>query len=170
MGKIVKLLSLYINKIKVRGYKDMKKIDEIYMFINQNSEWNKETIIKKVLQKFNISQATAQAYYYMWKKEYMKGANCVPKGNSKIKQEQKQKAGPKDGKLKEKNKEVINDGLKIKEGIIIKGKYGTYIKEKNKVTVGDVTFKSVEDVEEYKKKEITLFYKRLAEVIDVMKL
>lgn len=149
----------------------MRKIDEIYKFINENSERDKDTIIKKALKKFNVSQASAQAYYYMWKKEFMKGANCVPK---KLKTNLQSKQGipveTKKEKLKEEAIEVINDDLKVKKGTIVKGKYGIYIKEKNQVTSGEVIFKTAEDIEEYRKKEITLFYKRLSEIMDVMKL
>lgn len=126
----------------------MKKIDEIYKFINENLECNKETIIKKLIKKFDISHANAQSYYYKWKKEFMKDENCVPKEAT----------------------DIINDDLKIKQATVIKGKYGIYIKDKNKVIAGDITFKDAEDIEEYRKKEISLFYKRLSEIMDVMKL
>lgn len=141
----------------------MKKIDEIYKFINENSEWNKETIIKKVLKKFNVSQASAQAYYYMWKKEFMKGANCVPK-KSKNNLETKVET------YKEPAKEEAKSNLRLENGKVIKGKYGVYIKEGKKVIAGEEVFKSIEDLETYKKKEIALFYERLSEIYDVFEL
>lgn len=141
----------------------MRKIDEIYKYINENSERDKDTIIKKVLKKFNVSQASAQAYYYMWKKEFMKSANCVPKKtkeNLQTKQETHKKP----------EKEEAKSNLRLENGKVIKCKYGVYIKEGKKVIAGEEVFKSVEDLEAYKKKEIALFYKRLSEIMDVMNL
>lgn len=126
----------------------MSKIDEIYKYINANAKFKKETIIARVAEKYKVSPSSAQSYYYKWKKEFMKGANCIPK----------------------KSDEVVNDDLKIKEGTIVKGKYGVYIKDKNKLIAGDIIFRTAEDIEAYRKSEITLFYARLSEIMDGMKL
>ena len=140
----------------------MKKIDEIYKFINENAEYRKETIIKKVVKRFNISQEDAQDYYYKWKKEFMKGANCVPK-NPKGDLQLEEKEEPKKEKL-------INNDLKIEQATFIKGKYGLYIKQGKKVIAGDEVFRSIEDLEAYKKKEVALFYARLSEIHDIFEL
>lgn len=143
----------------------MKKIDEIYKFINENAEYRKETIIKKVVKRFEVSPASAQAYYYKWKKAFMKGANCVPK-NPKSDLQLEKKEEPK----KEKLIEVTNNDLKIEQAAVIKGKYGLYIKEGKKVIAGDEVFRSIEDLEAYKKKEVALFYARLSEIYDIFEL
>lgn len=126
----------------------MKKIEEVFKFINENLQDDKKTIMGKVVKKFNVSQDSAQGYYYKWKKIFMKNEDCVP--NEVI--------------------EFVNDDLKVEEATVIKGKYGIYIKYKNRVIAGDVIFKTAEDIEEYRKKEIALFYARLSEIMDVMKL
>lgn len=142
----------------------MKKIDEIYKFINENAEYRKETIIKKVVKRFEVSPASAQSYYYKWKKEFMKGANCVPKNTNNSQLEQKE--DPKNEKLIE----VTNNDLKIEQATFIKGKYGLYIKQGKKVIAGDEVFRSIEDLEAYKKKEVALFYARLSEIHDIFEL
>ena len=126
----------------------MRKIDEIYKYMNANAEFKKETIIARVAEKYKVAPETAQTYYYKWKKVYTKSSNCVPRRCS----------------------EAVNDDLKIKEGTIIKGKYGVYIKDENKLIVGDVIFRTEEDIEKYRTSEIALFYARLSEIMDVMKL
>jgi len=151
----------------------MKKIDEICKYINENMDKNpkmdKEVIIPRVAKKYKVSPDTARTYYYAWKKKYMKGANCVPKKtNLQVKQAVKEK--PKKEKVNKETRDVNNYGLKIEEATVIKGKYGIYIKDKNKVIAGDIIFKDAEDIEEYRKKEMDLFYKRLSEIMDVMNL
>lgn len=146
----------------MKGYDFMKKIDEICEYINKKSGLDKEIIIPRVAKKYKVSPESARIYYYKWKKTYMKGANCVPKKtNLQIKQVAKED---------HKKEKVNNYGLKIEEATVIKGEYGIYIKDKNKVIAGDIIFKDAEDIEEYRKKEIDLFYKRLSEIMDVMNL
>ena len=146
----------------------MRKIDEIFMFINAYSERDKEVIIKKVAKKFEISIDTAKTYYYRWKREYMKTSKCVPKDikiNLKPKQVN-QEVLKKDELIKIKD----NNKLKKQDAVVIKGECGIYIKEGNRVIAGDVIFNNSEDIENYRKKEIAVFYKRLSEIMDVMNL
>jgi len=146
----------------------MRKIDEIFMFINAYSERDKEVIIKKVAKKFEISIDTAKTYYYRWKREYMKTSKCVPK-DTKINLKPKQvnqEVLKKDELIKIKD----NNKLKKQDAVVIKGECGIYIKEGNRVIAGDVIFNNSEDIENYRKKEIAVFYKRLSEIMDVMNL
>ena len=58
----------------------MKMNDTIRnMFIGCES-MDKGKIIDRLMSKHGLKESTAKSYYYTWKKEFMGGANCVPKG------------------------------------------------------------------------------------------
>ena len=136
----------------------MRKIDEIYIYLNENSDKEKRVILKGMAKRFSISDKTSELYYYRWKKDFMNTPK-KPKTNLQPNQEKKVES-----------KEVKNNKLKKQQAIVIKGEYGIYIKEGNKVISGDIIFEDAEEIEEYKKKEIALFYRRLSEIMDVMNL
>lgn len=52
----------------------------------------------------------------------------------------------------------------------IKGQYADYIRDGDKVICGEEVFYSIDDLEEYKKKEIANFYARLGEIYEVFEL
>ncbi|MDB1924080.1 hypothetical protein PMY56_13535 [Clostridium tertium] len=58
--------------------------------------------------------------------------------------------------------------LKIKK-LELEGEYGSYIREGNKVTAGEITFNSLQELEEYKKREIELFNLKMQEIEAVYK-
>ncbi|MGG7144910.1 hypothetical protein ACQPVP_15825 [Clostridium nigeriense] len=53
----------------------MKKIDEIYKYLNRNSSREKNQLLKNIAKKFELSDEDADKYYNSWKKEYMKPSN-----------------------------------------------------------------------------------------------
>ncbi|MGG7215371.1 hypothetical protein ACQPUY_17470 [Clostridium nigeriense] len=53
----------------------MKKIDEIYKYLNRNSSREKNQLLKNIAEKFELSNEDAEKYYNSWKKEYMKPSN-----------------------------------------------------------------------------------------------
>lgn len=57
----------------------MKKIDEVYEYLNKNLSKEKSQLLRNMVKKFSISDRTAELYYYRWKKEYMKTSKCIPK-------------------------------------------------------------------------------------------
>lgn len=76
-------------------------------------------------------------------------------------------------KSKEKSKEEVKgekvmSKLKIKK-VELEGEFGSYIREGNKVIAGEITFNSLEELEEYQRKEIELFNRRMEEIREVYK-
>lgn len=59
--------------------------------------------------------------------------------------------------------------LKIKK-VELEGEFGSYIREGNKVVAGEITFNSLEELEEYHRKEIELFNRRMEEIREVYKI
>lgn len=51
----------------------------------------------------------------------------------------------------------------------LEGEFGSYIREGDKVTAGEITFNSLQDLEEYKKREIELFNLKMQEIEAVYK-
>lgn len=75
-----------------------------------------------------------------------------------------------DGQMAEENKEEkAISKLKIKK-VELEGEFGSYIREGNKVIAGEITFNSLEELEEYQRKEIELFNKRMEEIREVYKI
>ena len=58
--------------------------------------------------------------------------------------------------------------LKVKK-VELEGEFGSYIREGNKVTAGEITFNSLQDLEEYKRREIELFNLKMQEIEAVYK-
>ena len=78
------------------------------------------------------------------------------------------------GQMVEESKEEVKEEktmskLKVKR-IELEGEFGSYIREGDKVTAGEITFNSLEELEEYKKKEIELFNRRMEEIKEVYKI
>lgn len=77
------------------------------------------------------------------------------------------------GKMVEESKEEVKEEkgmskLKIKK-VELEGEFGSYIREGNKVIAGEITFNSLEELEEYQRKEIELFNRRMEEIREVYK-
>lgn len=51
----------------------------------------------------------------------------------------------------------------------LEGEFGSYVREGNKVTAGEITFNSLQDLEEYKRREIELFNLKMQEIEAVYK-
>lgn len=68
--------------------------------------------------------------------------------------------------IKEKN---VMSKLRVKK-VELEGEFGSYIREGNKVVAGEITFNSLEELEEYQRKEIELFNKRMEEIREVYKI
>lgn len=157
----------------------MKKIDEMYKYLNENGGRDKDHLVKHLVKEFGISKKSAETYYYRWKKEFMKTTKCVPKDlvkkiNNKEVDEVKEKVREVekinvDHEPKEKVTEEKKSNLQV-TSMTIKGQYADYIKDGGKVICGEETFYSIEDLEEYKKREIASFYARLGEILEVFEL
>lgn len=158
----------------------MKKIDGIYKYLNENLGKEKEQLLKNMVKKFKISDKTAELYYYRWKKEFMNTSKCVPKDLvKKINNKEVEEVMKEEVKEVEKinvdhdTKDKITDEKKSNlqvTSMTIKGQYADYIKDGEKVICGEETFYSIEDLEEYKKREIANFYARLGEILEVFEL
>lgn len=77
------------------------------------------------------------------------------------------------GQMIEESKEEVKEEkamskLKIKK-VELEGEFGSYIREGNKVIAGEITFNSLEELEEYQRKEIELFNRRMEEIREVYK-
>lgn len=140
----------------------MRKIEEINSYLNINSHKEKEQLLSSIMKIFNISYKTAQLYYYKWKKEFMNTKTCIPEDEFK----------KVDSKNIDRNESIeLNRIRKLKiNKVVIEGEFGHYIKEGNKVIAGEVIFNSLEEVEEYEKKEIELFNKKIQEIKDVYRI
>lgn len=57
----------------------MKKIDEMYKYLNENGGKDKDYLVKHLVKEFGISKKSTETYYYRWKKEFMKTSKCVLK-------------------------------------------------------------------------------------------
>ncbi|MGG7058728.1 hypothetical protein ACQPUZ_10560 [Clostridium tertium] len=77
------------------------------------------------------------------------------------------------GQMGEESKEEVKgekamSKLKIKK-VELEGEFGSYIREGNKVIAGEITFNSLEELEEYQRKEIEIFNRRMEEIREVYK-
>lgn len=167
----------------------MTKLDEVIGYLNNNSEKSKDKLLIDLEKKFKLSSNSARQYYYKWKKEFIGSNECIPKEEKVVKVN---KPLPrKNGKfnydkiIAEAKEEVKNNAIATvnkateptKKSVLkivsakIKGKYGDYeLKEDGSVRAGEETFKSAEEVEEYRSREIANFMARLGEILDVMEM
>jgi len=58
----------------------MKMTDTIKVMFEGCESMDKGKVIDRLMSKHGLKESTAKSYYYTWKKEFMGGANCVPKG------------------------------------------------------------------------------------------
>jgi|GEM_PF-4149016 len=49
----------------------MSKKEEIYEFLKSNTHLQRQSAIKRVMEKFEVTETTAATYYASWRKEYM---------------------------------------------------------------------------------------------------
>lgn len=81
--------------------------------------------------------------------------------------EAKQKVQKDEKKIQERIKEEKKmSKLKVKR-IEVDGEFGSYVREGDKVLAGDITFNSLEEAENYYKKEIEILTNKIAEVKEV---
>lgn len=126
-------------------------LNDIEKFLNDNDNIEKAIAIKKIVEKFGLKKNAAESFYNNWRELYTASVD-VPK------------------KKKETKTTVKKNKLKILSAKI-KGEYGQYeLKEDGSVKAGEEIFKTVEDVEAYKSREIALFMARLGEILDVMQM
>ena len=153
----------------------MTKEDQAFKYFTDNTEKSKEKLIKEVVKKFRVAESSANIYYYRWKSEFMDTDNCIPKEEKKI-----EKPKPK-GKIKIQvphdtkpinvSKEEIFKKPKI---TIIDGKVDYNGKEfqikNDAVVVGEESFKSIDELEEYKKRQLKEFYSQIGEIAEVLEM
>lgn len=154
----------------------MTKEEQVFKYFTNNSENNKEKLIKAVVKKFNIAESSATTYYYRWKSEFMETENCIPKGEKKI--EVKPNASnktnlqvPHDTKPLDISKEEVfkKSKLKIKQGTI-QGELGEYEIIDGAVRVGEEIFKNESDLDRYRKEQLKQFYAQIGEIADVLEM
>ncbi|MDU7243242.1 hypothetical protein [Clostridium sp.] len=90
-----------------------------------------------------------------------------------IEKEDAKKIAKEVGRQLEKEIEEVKENksmpkLKVMK-VELEGEFGSYIREGNKVTAGEITFNSLQDLEEYKKREIELFNLKMQEIEAVYK-
>lgn len=141
--------------------------EEIIDFINRNEGNNtyRKDLIKMVSKKFDMREKTVEDYYYLWKKQYMKTDNCVPKNRTKDNGEIIKKKNGEKFLILDKS-ELLNSDFEVVQ--MIKGKYRMYEKQGHTVKVGDMIFRTESDIENYKKREIEKFMLELGEILEVM--
>lgn len=151
----------------------MTKEKLAFEYFNDNTEKNKEKLIKEVSKKFNIAESSANIYYYRWKSEFMGTENCVPKEVKKIEKpklkEKQEIKVPHDVVPIDTNKEIKKSNLRIKSGII-EGKYVDYQIINGTVKVGQEVFKNENDIERYRKEQLQQFYTQLGEIQEVLEM
>lgn len=152
----------------------MTKQDEIFKYFNENDGLEKEKLIKEVSKNFNIAESSATTFYYRWKKEFTGSDNCVPKKEKKV----EVKKNPKE-KIKINIPHDINpidtsklDVFKKPKITITEGKVDYngkefYIKD-GALVVGEERFKNIDELEEYKKRQLKEFYMQIGEIADVL--
>lgn len=147
----------------------MSNIEKIYKYLTEECEnEDKEKSIRLIKAKFKLTDALATRYYYEWKKKFMQNINCVPNtpAASKTKEIIKE-VKQKDTSKKEEESKPSKPKLKIKKAEI-EGEYGEYIISNDGVQLGDQLFKTPEDIEKYRLKELEEFYAQLREINEVM--
>ena len=138
-----------------------------------------KNLVNREFGKLKDEQDIEDATNYIFGEETKKLKEEIEKESSeKIKEEAKKVSEEVARQLeKEINKEVqeevkeekVMSKLKIKK-VELEGEFGSYIREGDKVTAGEITFNSLEELEEYKKKEIELFNRRMEEIKEVYKI
>lgn len=63
----------------LRGVDVVKMNDTIRAMFDGCENMDKGNILNMLISKYGVKESTAQTYYYTWKREFMNGANCVPK-------------------------------------------------------------------------------------------
>lgn len=153
----------------------MTKEEQVFKYFTNNSENNKEKLIKAVVKKFGIAESSANVYYYRWKSEYMETNNCVPKEEKKIEkpkiQERPKVIVPHDTKPLDVSKEEVfkKSKLKIKQGTI-QGELGEYEIIDGAVRVGEEIFKNESDLDRYRKEQLKQFYAQIGEIQEVLEM
>lgn len=152
----------------------MTKKEEIFKYLSENNEKDKEKLIEDIAGKFNFNKNTATTYYYEWKRKFMDNSNCVPKTEKKVEiktksKERKEILIPHDINPIDTSKLDVFKKPKI---TIIEGKVDYKGKEflikDGAVVVGEEKFKNKDDLEEYRKRQIQDFYKQIGEISDVL--
>lgn len=125
-------------------------LNDIEKFLNDNDNIEKAIAIKKIVEKFGLKKNAAVKIYNEWRESYAVSSNTTED--------------------KKETKPVKKNKLQIVSAKI-KGQFGSYeLKEDGSVRVGEETFKTAEDVEAYKSREIALFMAKLGEILDVMEM
>jgi len=152
----------------------MTKQKQINKYFNENDRLEKEKLIKGVSKKFNIAESSATTFYYRWKKEFTGSNNCVQKEekNIEVKEKPKEKQEikvPHETKPLDVSEEQVfkKPKITITEGKVdYKGKE-FYIKD-GALVVGEERFKNIDELEEYKKRQLKEFYMQIGEIAEVL--
>lgn len=174
-----------INKENVNMAKLQKEVTEFMKGLMEKGK-NKADVIEETLYKFpkaskNLvnrefgklkeEQDIADATDYIFGKEEAKE---IAKKVADNLEEELEKEEPIVEVKQEEIKEEVKEEKKVSKlkfrRVEIDGEFGSYVKEGNKVVAGEITFNSLEELEEYQRKEIELFNKRMEEIREVYKI
>ena len=151
---------------------DMSKLQkEVKVFIEGliKEGKNKSVVIEETLFKFpKLSKTMINTAYgnIQDELEIQSAAEYILEDSKKVKDVITKEEAKKIAKEVAENLEKeINpvSRLKIKK-IELEGEFGKYVKEGDKVIAGDIEFNSIDDLEEYRKKELELFNARINEI------
>lgn len=156
---------------------DMAKLqEEVREFMVEliKSDKSRPEVIKETIFKFPKLSKTAANNAYGKIQEELEiedAVNYIFEDTNKIKtvvkKEEAKKVVEEVSRQVEKEIAAIKPSkLKIKK-IELEGEFGSYIREGNKVIAGEIIFNSLEELQEYKRKEIELFNLRMKEIEDV---
>lgn len=160
-----------------KGNVDMAKLQkDVRDFIEgliKAGKGRKEIVEESMFKFPKLSKTSANNAYgkIMEELEVEDAANYILADNKELKklleaEEKEEVKAPAVKKVEINKEEKEVSKLKIKK-IELEGEFGNYIKEGNKVIVGEITFNNFEELQEYKKKEIELFNLRMKEIEDV---
>lgn len=129
------------------------KCKKIRDYCNANVDKTKSELLQGLRKKFKLTDATAKKYYYDWKSEYLQTNECKPREIRAFGTSRKKR---KSGKI------FILDNIEYdteKEG-----KYIKYVCRKDGIEVNGILFKSIADVEEFKREQFDIANKQLTEI------
>ncbi|MBS5305764.1 hypothetical protein [Clostridium sp.] len=171
-----KELVVNINGLIDKGFKQKEMIEKLVMDFPMLSKAMITNAVKKVRAE-RVKNTEDAATYILQDNKNIKKA--IEKEDAKkiaqevarqIEKELEKEHIAEYGQMAEENKEEkAISKLKIKK-VELEGEFGSYIREGNKVIAGEITFNSLEELEEYQRKEIELFNKRMEEIREVYKI
>jgi hypothetical protein len=158
-----KELVVNINGLIDKGFKQKEMIEKLVMDFPMLSKAMITNAVKKVRAE-RVKNTEDAATYILQDNKNIKKA---------IEKEDAKKIAKEVARQIEKEIEEVKEDksmpkLKVMK-VELEGEFGSYVREGNKVTAGEITFNSLQDLEEYKRREIELFNLKMKEIEAVYK-